>query len=123
MPTITACRSRPSPTSPSTATLRELFHSDPVIEAAELLLQEKAPRDIPVMSAKHESDTPASIQDDLLRPELRKIYDPASRDRELVFLSNGHYLADADRNRRRLFQLERPVGLPLEGRSDRGSLG
>ncbi|NMN71229.1 cyclic beta-1,2-glucan synthetase [Rhizobium sp. 57MFTsu3.2] len=71
--------------------LRELFHSDPVIEAAELLLQEKAPRDIPVMSGKHESDTPASIQDDLLRPELRKIYDPASRDRELVFLSNGHY--------------------------------
>jgi cyclic beta-1,2-glucan synthetase len=71
--------------------LRELFHSDPVIEAAELLLQEKAPRDIPVMSGKHESDTPASIQDDLLRPELRKINDPASRDRELVFLSNGHY--------------------------------
>ncbi|MDM9624461.1 glucoamylase family protein [Rhizobium sp. S152] len=71
--------------------LRELFHSDPVIEAAELLLQEKAPRDIPVMSGKHESDTPASIQDDLLRPELRKIFDPASRDRELVFLSNGHY--------------------------------
>ncbi|MFP3545079.1 glucoamylase family protein [Rhizobium sp. SIMBA_035] len=71
--------------------LRELFHSDPVIEAAELLLQEKAPRDIPVMSGKHESDTPASIQDDLLRPELRKIADPLSRDRELVFLSNGHY--------------------------------
>ncbi|MGO7616672.1 hypothetical protein ACC689_36420, partial [Rhizobium ruizarguesonis] len=54
-------------------------------------LQEKAPRDIPVMSGKHESDTPASIHDDLLRPELRKISDPASRDRELVFLSNGHY--------------------------------
>ncbi|QFY61808.1 protein ndvB [Rhizobium grahamii] len=71
--------------------LRELFHSDPVIEAAELLLQEKAPRDIPVMSGKHESDTPASIHDDLLRPELRKIYNPSERDREVVFLSNGHY--------------------------------
>ncbi|TCL72891.1 glucoamylase family protein [Rhizobium sp. BK251] len=71
--------------------LRELFHSDPVIEAAELLLQEKAPRDIPVMSAKHESDAPASIQDDLLRAEVRKINDPAMQDRELVFLSNGHY--------------------------------
>ncbi|WP_160007599.1 glucoamylase family protein [Rhizobium sp. 18055] len=71
--------------------LRELFHSDPVIEAAELMLQEKAPRDIPMMSGKHESDTPASIQDDLLRPEIRKIFDPAARDRELVFLSNGHY--------------------------------
>ncbi|WP_337267851.1 GH36-type glycosyl hydrolase domain-containing protein [Oryzifoliimicrobium ureilyticus] len=71
--------------------LRELFHADPVVEAAELLLQEKAPRDIPVMSGKHESDSPASIQDDLLRPELRKISDPASQERELVLLSNGHY--------------------------------
>lgn len=39
--------------------LRELFHADPVIEAAELLLQEKAPREIPVMSAKYEPQTPA----------------------------------------------------------------
>ena len=71
--------------------LRELFHADPVIEAAELLLQEKAPRDIPVMAAKHESDQPANIQEDMLRPEIRKIADPASQDRELAFLSNGHY--------------------------------
>ncbi|MDI7863164.1 protein ndvB [Rhizobiaceae bacterium n13] len=71
--------------------LRELFHSDPVIEAAELLLQEKAPRDIPVMSAKHEPETPGGAQADLPRPEVRTIVDPASQDRELVFLSNGHY--------------------------------
>ncbi len=71
--------------------LRELFHSDPVIEAAELLLQEKAPRDIPVMSGRDKSETPAAIQDDLMRPVVRKLADPASRERELVFLSNGHY--------------------------------
>ncbi|MGO4437313.1 GH36-type glycosyl hydrolase domain-containing protein [Rhizobium sp. RAF56] len=71
--------------------LRELFHSDPVIEAAELLLQEKAPREIPVMAAKHETDAPANIQEDLLRPQVRKINDPAAEDRELAFLSNGHY--------------------------------
>jgi len=71
--------------------LRELFHSDPVIEAAELLLQEKAPREIPVMAAKHETDAPANIQEDLLRPQVRKINDPATEDRELAFLSNGHY--------------------------------
>ncbi|MBO3761307.1 glucoamylase family protein [Ciceribacter sp. L1K22] len=71
--------------------LRELFHADPVIEAAELLLQEKAPREIPVMSAKHESSVPGKGQADLLRPEIRTITDPASKDRELVFLSNGHY--------------------------------
>jgi cyclic beta-1,2-glucan synthetase len=70
--------------------LRELFHSDPVVEAAELLLQEKAPRDIPVMSAKHE-EKPGTGQGELLRPEIRTITNPATKDRELVLLSNGHY--------------------------------
>ena len=70
--------------------LRELFHSDPVIEAAELLLQEKAPRDIPVMSAKHE-ETPGKGQAELLRSEIRTVSDPALSERELVLLSNGHY--------------------------------
>ncbi|WP_421423065.1 GH36-type glycosyl hydrolase domain-containing protein [Agrobacterium rosae] len=71
--------------------LRELFHADPVIEAAELLLQEKAPREVPVMSAKYEPETPGKEQADLLRAEVRTINDPAVRDREVVFLSNGHY--------------------------------
>ncbi|MCM2476645.1 protein ndvB [Rhizobium sp. CG5] len=71
--------------------LRELFHSDPVIEAAELLLQEKAPREIPVMSAKYEPQTPGKGQSDLLRPEIRTVTDPAAKDREVVLLSNGHY--------------------------------
>lgn len=71
--------------------LRELFHADPVIEAAELLLQEKAPREIPVMSAKYEPQTPGKGQADLLRPEIRTITDPLAKDREAVFLSNGHY--------------------------------
>ena len=34
--------------------MRDRFHSDPVIEAAELLLQEKAPRDIPVATVRTE---------------------------------------------------------------------
>jgi cyclic beta-1,2-glucan synthetase len=71
--------------------LRELFHADPVVEAAELLLQEKAPREVPVMGSKYEPETPGKGQADLLRAEIRTIQDPASRDRELVFLSNGHY--------------------------------
>lgn len=71
--------------------LRELFHADPVIEAAELLLQEKAPREVPVMSAKYEPETPGKEQADLLRAEVRTVTDPAIRDRDVVFLSNGHY--------------------------------
>ncbi|WP_151611779.1 cyclic beta-(1,2)-glucan synthase [Sinorhizobium alkalisoli] len=71
--------------------LREWFHADPVIEAAELLLQEKAPRDIPVMAAKREPESLGKGQADLLRPEVRAIEDPLMQDRETVFLSNGHY--------------------------------
>jgi cyclic beta-1,2-glucan synthetase len=69
--------------------LRELFHADPVIEAAELLLQEKAPRDVPKMTAKHETDAVAMVQGDLMRPEVRRVEDPASRERDIVLLSNG----------------------------------
>lgn len=71
--------------------LRDLFHADPVIEAAELLLQEKSPREIPVMNAKYEPQTPAKGQANLLRAEIRTIEEPATKDREAVFLSNGHY--------------------------------
>ncbi len=71
--------------------LRELFHSDPVIEAAELLIEEKAPREVKVMSAKQEPSKPGSSQADLARPQIRTVEDPANRERELVFLSNGHY--------------------------------
>lgn len=71
--------------------LRARFHSDPVIEAAELLLQEKAPRDIPIINTKREPETVGSTQADLLRPEVRVIDDPVNEDRETVFLSNGHY--------------------------------
>lgn len=71
--------------------LRARFHSDPVIEAAELLLQEKAPRDIPIINTKREPETVGSTQADLLRPEVRVIEDPMNEDREAAFLSNGHY--------------------------------
>ncbi|MCV9966232.1 protein ndvB [Pararhizobium sp. BT-229] len=71
--------------------LREWFHADPVIEAAELLLQEKAPRDIPIINTKKEPESLGKGQEDLLRPEVRVISNPLLKDRETVFLSNGHY--------------------------------
>ncbi|WP_244483877.1 GH36-type glycosyl hydrolase domain-containing protein [Rhizobium sp. Root482] len=71
--------------------LREWFHADPVIEAAELLLQEKAPRDIPIINAKREPETLNRGQEDLLRPEIRTFTNPLAKPRETVFLSNGHY--------------------------------
>ena len=71
--------------------LRSLFHSDPVIEAAELLLQEKAPRQIAVMSGKPDTEKPGNIGESLPQPEIRTIDAPEMTDRETVFLSNGHY--------------------------------
>ncbi|CAN7297936.1 GH36-type glycosyl hydrolase domain-containing protein [Pararhizobium sp. LjRoot238] len=71
--------------------LREWFHADPVIEAAELLLQEKAPRDIPIINTKKEPESVGKGQEDLLRPEVRIVNNPLIKDRETVFLSNGHY--------------------------------
>ncbi len=106
-----------------TGRLREWFHADPVIEAAELLLQEKAPRDIPIMNAKREPESLGKGQDDLLRPEVRVIENPLAQDRETVFLSNGHYRRHADGNRCRLCPLERPVGHPLEAGPGRGPHG
>ncbi|MND35394.1 N,N'-diacetylchitobiose phosphorylase [compost metagenome] len=42
------------------------------------------------MSAKHE-EKPGTGGGELLRPEIRTITSPATKDRELVLLSNGHY--------------------------------
>ena len=55
----------------------------------------------------------AKVQEDLLRPEVRDRSPIRSRkDRETVFLSNGHYCGHADGDRCRLFALERPDRLP-----------
>ena len=72
--------------------LRARFHSDPVIEAAELLLQEKAPREIPILTVKREPEEskPAEVKQ-LDRPEVRSIVDPLVSDRATLLLSNGHY--------------------------------
>ena len=52
--------------------LRTRFHADPVIEAAELLLQEKAPREIPILTVKREpEETKPAEAKQLDRPEIR----------------------------------------------------
>ncbi len=70
--------------------MRDRFHSDPVIEAAELLLQEKAPREIPMVYAKTENpmrvDTGAF--DDA---PMRIIENPLSAPRATHLMSNGQY--------------------------------
>ncbi|EJF91207.1 GH36-type glycosyl hydrolase domain-containing protein [Bartonella tamiae] len=70
--------------------MRERFHNDPVIEATELLLQEKAPREIPMLHAK----TTNPMRNDnggFEDAPLRIINDPLIKPRASVLLSNGSY--------------------------------
>jgi cyclic beta-1,2-glucan synthetase len=71
--------------------MRDRFHSDPVVEAAELLLQEKAPRDIPVATVRTEADErvkPVIVEES---PDSRLVLNPASALRSTSLMSNGRY--------------------------------
>jgi cyclic beta-1,2-glucan synthetase len=71
--------------------MRDRFHSDPVIEAAELLLQEKAPRDIPVAVAKPEATERLKAEVAEVSPDTRVILNPLRALRSTNLMSNGHY--------------------------------
>lgn len=70
--------------------MRERFHSDPVIEAAELLLQEKAPREIPMVYAK--TDNPMRVDSGGFDDAPMRIVDvPFKAPRTTHMMSNGQY--------------------------------
>ena len=71
--------------------MRDRFHSDPVIEAAELLLQEKAPRDIPVTFVGSETDIVAAAAPKEEHPDNRVIADPAIAPPAVNVLGNSRY--------------------------------
>ncbi len=71
--------------------LRERFHADPVIEAAELLLQEKAPRQVPVLGAKAAASELVRGRSEPNAQVHRTVSDPANAPPAVALLSNGHY--------------------------------
>ena len=71
--------------------IRRLFHADPVIKAAELLLQEKAPRDIPVTTVRSEPAERDKTQAADEAPDIRRIADPLASPKATNVLSNGAY--------------------------------
>ena len=71
--------------------MRDRFHSDPVIEAAELLLQEKAPRDIPIATVRTEADERTTSDAIADSPDTRTILEPARALRSTSLMSNGRY--------------------------------
>src|SRR5690606_13727423 len=72
--------------------LRDRFHSDPVIESAELLLQEKAPRQIPADTVRTEAEErPLLDEQEAQNLDTRIIPDPVTALRSTSLMSNGRY--------------------------------
>ena len=71
--------------------MRDRFHSDQVIEAAELLLQEKAPRDIPVATVR--TDAGERTKDETMdhSADTRLVLNPMRALRSTNLMSNGRY--------------------------------
>ncbi len=71
--------------------MRNRFHSDRVIEAAELLLQEKAPRNIPVANVRTEVDEHTKDETADHSADTRLVLNPMWALRATNLMSNGHY--------------------------------
>lgn len=70
--------------------LRARFHAEPMIQAVELLLQERVPRDASV-AAPHARDVQVSPPDHTISPAVRRFVSPADAWPSAHLLSNGTY--------------------------------
>ncbi len=71
--------------------IRDRFHADPLIEASELLLQEKAPRNIPIATVRTEAAERVKTDVDEVAPDTRLILEPKTAMRATSIMSNGSY--------------------------------
>ncbi len=69
----------------------ERFHADPIVEATELLLQERMPRDVLVARPRAEEVKSAADVRDLVPPVLRRFTSPHDAIPRTHVLSNGRY--------------------------------
>ncbi|MDO8391294.1 MAG: glucoamylase family protein [Actinomycetota bacterium] len=69
----------------------ERFHADPIVQAAELLLQERMPRDVLVARPRAEEVKSAADTRDLVPPVLRRFTSPHDAIPRTHVLSNGRY--------------------------------
>ncbi len=72
-------------------TMVERFHADPIVEATELLLQERMPRDVLVSRPRAEEVKSAADVRDLVPPILRRFTSPHDAIPRTHLLSNGRY--------------------------------
>jgi len=69
----------------------ERFHADPIVEATELLLQERIPRDVLVARPRAEEVRSAADVRDLVPPVVRRFTSPHGSIPQTHVLSNGRY--------------------------------
>src|SRR4029077_1090722 len=67
------------------------FHSKPIVQATELLLQERTPRDVLVARPRAEEVSAAAQVRDLIPPVVRRFTTPYDATPRTQLLSNGRY--------------------------------
>ena len=71
--------------------MRDRFHAEPIVRATELLLQERAPRDVPIMLARAETAT-GNAEIGALAPTVRRVGFPDLGTPVTHLMSNGSYV-------------------------------
>ena len=71
--------------------MRSRFHDDPLVRAAELLLEERAPREISVSHPRAEEVQVSARLENLDAPVVRRIHNPHAAGPSVHLLSNGRF--------------------------------
>ena len=71
--------------------MRGRFHAEPMVQATELLLQERTPRDVAVAHPRAEEVGASATVDDLEPPIVRRLHNPHAASPSVHLLSNGRY--------------------------------
>ena len=71
--------------------MRDRFHAEPIVRATELLLQERAPRDVPISYAHTGAMIESAVKREAAMPSARAFADPGGGSPATHLLSNGQY--------------------------------
>ena len=71
--------------------MRSRFHAEPMVQATELLLQERTPRDVLVARPRAEEVSATAQVRELIPPSMRRFTTPHSSIPRTHLLSNGRY--------------------------------
>ena len=102
--------------------MQRRFVSDPLFQAADLLLQERVPKAGAVLSAAAEVAEPRTVRPRREAP-MRVFTNPDTPTPEVHLLSNGRYHVMVTQRGRRLQPLAGPRGHPLARGSARATAG